>query len=96
LIKSCTFVKTTFDQIFLKSDLKVSLQKTTFTFLKFFLEIFGQKSSLEKTILENINFFQKTSFLKFLNGVKIKIKIKKFKKIIFGRDDFQFFIFYFK
>jgi hypothetical protein len=33
-------------------------------FFKKKLEILGQKLSLEKTILGNINFFQKASFLK--------------------------------
>jgi hypothetical protein len=39
-----SFVKTTFDEIFLKSDLKVSLQKTTFdqklSFVKMTFEFF--------------------------------------------------------
>jgi hypothetical protein len=47
LLEPGRIVKTTFDQVFLKSDLKVSLQKT------FFIK-FDQKSSFVKTTFDQI------------------------------------------
>ena len=83
---------------FLKIKLESCFYKRRLSrFKKKNLEIFGQKLSLENTILENIKFFQKASFLKTIfdkiQVAKIAMSENKKRKIwlksVFTKNDFH-------
>jgi hypothetical protein len=81
-----SFVKITFDQTFLKSNLKVSLQKTTFdqifkvvkvVFYKDDYWLFSQKSSFVKTTFDQMLSFVKTLLSLILKKFDQKLSLQK-------------------